>query len=677
MKKNKKNSSNQIEIKTKTISLWWWLPGILLLTIIAYLPAFNNSFTDWDDTYYVTSNTNIRSLSFQSILAFFTSLQTQGNYHPLTLLSLAIDYKLFGLSATGYHTVNIFLHLINVCLVFVLIQKLFKTEFITIVTTVLFAIHPMHVESVAWISERKDVLYAFFYLMGLFYYATYLESGKKKFIICTVLCFVLSLLSKAQAVTFPLALMVVYYIRYGKLSIKTILVYAPMLVLSVITGIVAIHAQRAVNANDLYIHYTALDRIVYTCYAFTLYILKLFLPINLAVLYPYPDKINGVFNGLVYLSIIVPIGFVALICFMRKNGIVLSGLLFFLINIALLLQLLPVGDAIIAERYTYLSYLGLFWALAYGVHYLVRKEVKLKTGIIALCCCYVIFLTYCSYQRTMVWQDSVSLWNDELEKFSNVPIAWLNLGMIKESNNDSRGAKDCFTKAILYDPDYATAFSDRSLAYTQLGLYDSAIRDDNTALKFHFNIKAAHQNRGVAYALSGKTDSSLMDCDWLVSNFPNDTSAHMNRGLACYYAQKYDSAVEEFSWIITRSPAKEAAYANRGLANMLLNKLDDAMSDYDRALEINPDDWEVYGNRAHTRFLQKDYKNAIDDATIAINNSHGNPTNNYITRAQACANMGRYEDALRDYLTMQKIGVTVPSSIITSLEKKTGTLVHD
>lgn len=229
MKKDKKNQIKQPqkEIK-KPLPLWWWLAGIVLLTIIAYLSVFNNGFA-WDDTYYVTNNHIIRSLSLQSIFSFFTSLHELGNYHPLTLLSLAVDYKLFGLNAMGYHVVNIFFHLLNVCLVFLLIQKLFKTKFITVLTTALFAIHPMHVESVAWVSERKDVLYVFFYLWGLWCYVKYIDDGKRKYIIYTVICFVLSLLSKAQAVTFPLALMLIDYIRNGKLSIKSVLTKTPCL----------------------------------------------------------------------------------------------------------------------------------------------------------------------------------------------------------------------------------------------------------------------------------------------------------------------------------------------------------------------------------------------------------------------------------------------------------------
>ena len=191
----------------------------------------------------------------------------------------------------------------------------------------------------------------------------------------------------------------------------------------------------------------------------------------------------------------------------RKNRTVLSGLLFFILNIVLILQLLPIGDAIIAERYTYLSYLGLFWALAYGIEYLIQKSEKLRPVIIVICCCYIITLSYLCYQRTQVWKDSLSLWQDELQKYTNVPVAWNNMGMIREADNDAKDAKECFNSAISLDPDYALAFANRSMAYTQLGLYDSAIHDDDKAIRMQPDNKAAHQNRGAAFALVGKTDS--------------------------------------------------------------------------------------------------------------------------------------------------------------------------
>lgn len=672
MKKgNKKIEAKPIENKIqKPMPLWVWLAGILTLSILIYLPAFTNGFTNWDDQYYVTDNIYIRSLSFQNILSFFTSLQTQGNYHPLTMLSLAIDYQLFGLNATGYHTINILLHLINSCLVFLLTQKLFKSPFITITTALLFAIHPTHVESVAWVSERKDVLYVLFYLLGLWCYVNYLDKKKRSYFIYTILCFVLSLLSKAQAVTFPLALLIIDYLRNGKISVKNILTKTPLLALSVTAGVIAIFAQQDVNATELYVRYTWIDRIIFTGHAIALYILKLFLPVNLAALYPYPDKNNGWYNPLVYLSLLAPIGFGALLLFFKKNRIVISGLLFFILNIALILQILPVGDAIIADRYTYLSYLGLFWVLGYALNYVIQKGGLYKVGVIIVCCCYVVFFSCTSYQRTQVWQSSLSLWQDELSKFNNVPVAWSNLGMIKEADNDPKYAKECFTHAISLDPDYSISYSNRSLAYIQLGQYDSAILDDDKALKLRPDNKSARQNRGAVFSMVGKTDSSLIDCDWLVKHFPNQLSAHLNHGLAYNSAQKYDSAIMEFNWVLSNKPNNEVAYASRGTAYMMLNKLNNALNDYNKAIELKPDYWEAFTNRAHIEILLGNNEKAIEDATIAIRNASSNQASNYITRAQAYYNLNRYNESLQDYLLLQKNGVPVGASFLTTLEKK-------
>ena len=666
---NKKEAGSKFK---KTVPLWVWLAGIIVITIITYFSAFTNGFTNWDDEAYVTGSTIIQSLYFSNIFNFFSILQAQGNYHPLTLLSLAIDYKLFGMNPMGYHTINILLHLFNVCLVFLLTQKLFKSQFITTITTLLFAIHPMHVESVAWISERKDVLYTFFYLAGLLFYVNYLEKKKRAPIIYMVACFILSLLSKAQAVTFPIALMLVDYIINGKLSIRSIFFKTPLLIVSITAGIVAVIAQRNYDAITTAKHFSLPDRILMPAYAFAVYIIKFFAPVNLAADYPYPSYNNSSYDIVVYLSWLIPIAYITLLIIFRKNKIVAGSLIFFLLNIVLLLQFLPVGNAIVAERYTYLSYLGLFWVLAYTLAFLIQKLPTWRAGIIAGISMYIIFLCYISFQRIPIWHDSMVLWQNEVAQFPADPIGWDGLGLAYNDVSDLTNAKACFNHAISEDPDYVVALVNRSNTYIHLAQYDSAIHDAKRALMLAPNSKTAHQNRGIAYAYINKADSGLIDGRWMVLHYPNDTTSYFNEGFAFIGANKPDSAILDYNVVLTIYPNEENAYAMRGIAYSMLNRMNNAFESFNKAIELKPNDWQAYGNRARAYLIIGSNEKAIDDATVAINNYHGNVASFIVTRAQAFYNLGKYRDALQDYLSLQKLGVQLTPSTVVALEKKAG-----
>jgi len=184
-----------------------FLFACLFITLLSYIPAFHNGWTNWDDNTYVQENPLTQNLAFSTLGEFFTTFQV-GNYHPFAMLSLALDYKLFGENATAFHTHNILLHLINVLLVFLFVQLLIRKQWVTIITALFFGIHPMHAESVAWISERKDLLYAFYYLAGLIAYVLYLQLSRKKLLyIIAMIVFLFSLFSKGQAVTFPIILL--------------------------------------------------------------------------------------------------------------------------------------------------------------------------------------------------------------------------------------------------------------------------------------------------------------------------------------------------------------------------------------------------------------------------------------------------------------------------------------
>src|SRR6185503_16318220 len=266
-----------------------------------------------------------------------------------------------------YHWLNLILHLANTALVFVFVRKLSGGRFwTTVVTSLFFGIHPMHVESVAWIAERKDVLYALFYLLGLIAYLRYVEKRRPGWLAATWIAFALSIASKPAAVVFPLTLFAIDYFRRRPLRWGLVLEKVPFLVVSVAMGILTVSAQSSVGAVAAPEQWTLVQKVLFACYGTVMYVVKLFVPFGLSAIYPYPTVKGAPLGPEFYVAAAVVMLVLPVILFLfRKNRAVMFGLAFFFINIVLVLQLFAIGQAVMADRYTYLPYIGLFFALAW------------------------------------------------------------------------------------------------------------------------------------------------------------------------------------------------------------------------------------------------------------------------------------------------------------------------
>jgi protein O-mannosyl-transferase len=267
--------------------------GILCMGIVAavYFISLFNGFTNWDDQGYVTGNELIKSLSFDNIKKIFVT-PVMGNYHPLTMLSYAVEYSIAGLSPFIYHLTNLLLHVLNTWLVYRVTRGLSANIVISFVTAVLFGIHPMHVESVAWISERKDVLYACFFLSSLIFYIRYVKGGGRKMLFLSLFLFLLSLLSKGQAVSLTIVLFGVDFWLKRQWSLSLITEKIPFLLLSLAFGIAAIYVQHSFGYMQVIKLFSFTDRLFFACYALVLYLYKLILPVRLSCFYPFPAKMD-------------------------------------------------------------------------------------------------------------------------------------------------------------------------------------------------------------------------------------------------------------------------------------------------------------------------------------------------------------------------------------------------
>ena len=515
---------------------------IILVFFIIYSQVSSFDIVDWDDYVVIKNNPDIQSLN--NIGKFFTSFYN-GNYHPLTTLSWAINFYFGKLNGTGYHLTNIFLHAINIFLVYLFIKKLFNRNDISLFVAALFAIHPMHVESIAWISERKDVLYAFFFLLSLNAYIHFIHKEKKYFYWFSLLFFALSLLSKSAAIILPLVLLLIDYFKNIPFNYKNIFSKIPFFLLSIIFGIIAIKSQHTAMEYGFAPHFSWFSRIFIASYGIVYYILNLFFPFHQSPLHPYPINENDTLPVYFYSSVLIILLFFFLIYFLKNHRkILIFGIGFFLINLALVIQLLPVGKAIVAERYTYLPYIGLYSLLGYFLFNSNKKTKKiLLTGAFA----WMLFLAFKTYTRLPVWKNSIALFSDIIEKYPKEESAYYNRGLTKYYLENYKGAFRDYSKAIQLKPDNAVALYNRSLIYKQWQDYNGILFDLNKAISISPDYMDARKNRGIAQAMLKNYDNAVKDFNYILQKNPNDTTVLLNRGITYLNMNNPSGACADFS----------------------------------------------------------------------------------------------------------------------------------
>jgi Tfp pilus assembly protein PilF len=533
---------------------------LILITAVIYLKSLNNQLINtWDDHGYVSENPDVKTLHGDSVAYTIKntfSSYVLGNYHPITMLTYCMEYSKYKLNPKPYHVTNLIIHILNALLVFYFIWLLTKQQWVAFITALLFAIHPMHVESVSWVSERKDVLYTFFSLGALCTYIFFLKEEKRKrlFYIATLILFLLALLSKAMAVSVAIVFLAVDYFLGRKINMKVLVEKVPFIIMAFIFGIVAIGAQKSASALEGISNYSFVDRILFSCYGLMTYLWKLFVPINMSCYYSYPVKGE---NGYPVAFSIAPFVLI-LLAFLIYRSVkytkdVVFGFAFFLITIALVLQILPVGDAIIADRFTYIPYIGIFFIIARWINNLLEnKYEKLKSFKLPVIAAFTVFSIVCcvlTVKRSMVWHDSISLWGDAIEKNDKAP----------------------------------KSFNNRGLTYYEHQQYDKALYDFNRTIYLRDDYPDAHYNRGVVY----------------------------------FTLKKYNEALEDYNIALQQNPKFAKAYNNRGNVYHLVGKYNEAIADYNSALQYNPRFGKVYCDRADTYFTIQKYQAALDDAMKA------------------------------------------------------------
>jgi tetratricopeptide (TPR) repeat protein len=591
------------------------MAGIALVTYIFYKGSLENKFTNWDDLGYVLTNPLIKDSSSEGFWRLFNKeALVMGNYHPLTIATYWYEYGKYGLEPHMYHVHSLLLHILCTFAVVGFIRVLTRNYTVALLVGLLFALHPMRVESVTWIAGRKDLLYGMFFMLACTTHLYYIrnQAGKKTlWYVATIVLFLISLLSKSVGVTLPVVLLLLDYYEDRKLDINLILEKLPLFALSVAFGLMAVYAQTDVGAlGTLEVHFNPIERLALGCYALITYVWKAIIPVGLTNFYPHPMKISGSLPLNYYLYMLLLAGMLFGIWrFGRKNKTVVLGVSFFIINMLLLLQFISVGGAIIADRYTYISYIGLFLMAAVAVAKYMENNKPMANVILGVSVALCLGYGYMTNERNKDWYDSLTLWNDAIEKNPRSPLAYFLLGQEyytrfeasvkpqeKQKNGDS--AFYYFTKSVEMKPDYASAIVSQAEYLRSVGRIDESKVTYLRALSYDKTLKSAYMGLGVVYSIKQQYDSAgpaFRKALALKDFFPE---CHSNYANYLDILGKTDSALFEYEKSIIQNPDVYIPHMNRGRIYLRINKPQLALEDYNRANIIEPDNPEPYYMRA-------------------------------------------------------------------------------
>lgn len=614
-----------------------------------YLPALNNDFVNWDDNVYVYQNQKIQSLDMDFLYWAFTNIFFS-NWHPITMISYAIDYSIWGLTPKGYHLTNVLFHSFNTALVFILVSNLItmwrksfiyncsntrhynidKNIVITgLTTSLLFGIHPIHVESVAWISERKDVLYTIFFLMSLISYLKYINSRKIFYYCASILYFMLSLMSKPMAVSLPLVLILLDIFPCNRLndwhlSCKTkwiILEKIPFFILGIVTSTVTLISQTEAISSIEVIPY--ITRIFVAIKAYMFYLGKMMLPINLMPLYAYPDPDN---INLISFEYLIPLAcfifmFVFSFIYRKKNKLFISAWLFFIFTLLPVIGIVHVGSQSAADRYAYVPSLAPFIITGLAInHYLNKLRTKqLHVVFIVSLICITTFFSVLTIRQIEVWRDSETLWSHQIKispegspkPYKNRGSAYANEKIYKEAVRD-------YDKAIAINPAYTGAYIGRGISYRELFEFRNALKDFGKAMALTSDSYDAYLNRGKTYEKMGDNSGALTDYSKAIEINSSNSTPYKSRGVIYGKIGQPYNAIKEFDLSIELESNDYITYNNRGAAYSHLGEDYKAINDFTMAIKYNSEYGEAYRNRGTVYYKLKNFEKAYEDYIKAV-----------------------------------------------------------
>lgn len=552
----------------------------LVATIIAYANTLNFPHISWDDPEMVFRNRDVIGFDIAALL----SSHYVGNYIPLTMLTHAIDWFLFGKSDMGHHFVNLLFHLTNGYLVYMLTLRLFKEKNIASISVIIFLLHPLQSESVNWISELKNLGYALFYLLGLLSYLRYTESKDNKFLFYTGLYFIASCLYKPSAVAFPLSLLCIDLFVHKKFDPKRLMNKLPFLIISLLFGLVNLKTQAA----DQFINYAhdfpVYERIGNAGFALFKYLSLFAIPYDLSVLYPFPEK-TMVFTiiGLAFLFLILVVLY---LLYKKQKFVLLAIILFILSNLILVLQFIPFGEVLYADRYMYVAIIGFAWGLAFLIHKIPLKKIIIPIILVAA-------LSSLSFMRNTKWKNSITLYEDILKKYPNNFLALNSLGVENMQRNNDDRALMYFNKATNVAPYNYKGFYNKGLWYLKNNNPKKAIEEFNRVIVM-YNYPKAYVARASAYYALMDHNKARKDANNALLLDKNNSKAYFILGNCANDQNDLPAAIGFYKQAINLNKFEPDYYFKRAISLGKQQNFKDCIEDLNSCLALDPNYIDAY-----------------------------------------------------------------------------------
>ncbi len=664
--------------KRHKTNFWAYAWILIAVTLAVFHPVLKADFLNWDDPLYLVQNETVHELSFSNLHKIFFGAH-EALYKPLVLLSYVIEHHFFGLNPMVYHATNLALHILNVLLVFVVTKKIIKgSELAPFLTAIFFAIHPMRVESVAWVTERKDMLFTFFYFLALLLYLKHHAKRGSKPSVGALACFVASVLSKPAAVTLP-AVLTWIEIREGLSWRAALKKTAPYWWVAIVfaTLTLGIHVFFVEKIEDLP-QFSLWSRVGLSSFAVVFYLWKFIWPLNLSIYYDFALQGLGFWP---LAGLVIVAGFILLRRFYRS--VTYLGAVIFVLTLSPMLY--PTYMTLIADRFTYVPYWGLFLILAQIIAQAYKQtDSKIRGMAIVTVCVIAMSWSALGYARTSVFQNSVSLWTDCLRQFplserayNNRGMAYSRLGEIDRAIADfekaisinpisetawyNRGVEEMFKgdpqKSILFinkainltpNKEVAEGYFGRGNAYHAKKDYPKAIEDYTKALSLQQNYPEVLFNRANDYKLIGELERARADFDAAIAAKPRYAEAYNNRGVLRFELGDAEGAAQDYAEAIRLRPRYAEAYNNRAILLQRWEHFEEALADSDKAIRFKKDYVEAYNTRGITHSWKGNHLAALQDFTMALR-LKPDYTEAYYNRGNVYAGLSRYKEALADF----------------------------
>lgn len=656
-----KIKDQSIKIFQKTQPVW---PAIFLILVsfFTFSPSLKFTFVSWDDPLSL-NYTLIRSIEWEGLQNIFTTILNT-TYTPLTILSYAFEYHFFKYKFFIYHLDNVLLHCVVVFLSYWLAIRLGLKRWTAFAAVLIFAVHPMKVESIAWITERKDMLYAVLYLGAIHAYFSYINNRHKLFYPLSIFLGLLSMLAKPMALSLPIILLLFDW-YFKRLPIKKCLIEKIPYLLYILPLAYITHSH---NHSAVSIHENTLNALLIFIWSFSFYLAKFFVPVTLVPIYAVPEPIS-LANPVYLLSLAIFCSTLWIVCRLYRNKWFMFCFMFYFASIFFLMRFdKMVNLGVVADRFIYLPSLGLCLYLAtrlekYYLRFDRLKKILLIPGLILL----VATLIYKTIQQQNVWKTSANLWGYVVKHEPTIAIAYNNRGFSYIEAEQWDLAFEDFKKAIEILPTYAYAYSNIGSIYFLKEQYDLAIQYFNKTLSLDPEHAKSHNILGLIYEKKGQLDLALKKFNTAVELEPDEYDFHFNRFRIYKNQGKFELAVNDLNRIIQIYPDKFEAYLERGDLYVNLNKLDLALVDYQHALQLNPASDQTYHNLGILFALQGNTDLAIEYLTKAIQLNPQAPIS-YVNRARILQKTGRIKQALDDVQKAQSLGESNLDSVVNELQ---------